>query len=49
MTVGANIRRIRQERGLTQRQLGELVCASEAYIRAYESGRRNLKPSSLEK
>ena len=49
MTVGENIRRIRQERGLTQRQLGELVGASDAYIRAYESGRRNPKPSSLEK
>ena len=49
MTVGENIRRIRQERNLTQRQLGEMVGASEAYIRAYESGRRNPKPSSLEK
>ncbi len=49
MTVGENIRRIRKERGLTQKQLGELVGASEAYIRAYESGRRNPKPSSLEK
>lgn len=49
MTVGENIRRIRQERHLTQKQLGEMVGASEAYIRAYESGRRNPKPSSLEK
>ena len=49
MTVGENIRRIRQERNLTQKQLGEMVGASEAYIRAYESGRRNPKPSSLEK
>ena len=49
MTVGENIRRIRKERGLTQRQLGELVGASEAYIRAYESGRRNPKPASIEK
>jgi len=49
MTVGENIRRVRQERHLTQRQLGEMVGASEAYIRAYESGRRNPKPSSLEK
>ena len=49
MTVGENIRRIRQERNLTQRQLGEMVGASEAYIRAYESGRRNPKPASLEK
>ena len=49
MTVGENIRRIRQERHLTQRQLGEMVGASEAYIRSYESGRRNPKPASLEK
>lgn len=49
MTVGENIRRIRQERHLTQKQLGEMVGASEAYIRAYESGRRNPKQTSLEK
>ncbi len=49
MTVRENIRRIRQERNLTQRQSGEMVGASEAYIRAYESGRRNPKPSYLEK
>ena len=49
MTVGENIRRIRRERNLAQRQLGEIVGASEAYIHAYESGRRNLKASSLEK
>ena len=48
MTVGENIRRIRQERNLTQKQLGELVGASEAYIRTYESGRQNPKPKSLE-
>ena len=49
MTVGDDIRRIRQERNLTQKQLGEMVGASEAYIRAYESDRRNPKTSSLEK
>ena len=48
MTVGENIRRIRQERGLTLKQLGELVGVSESYIRAYESGRRNPKLKSLE-
>ena len=47
MTVGENIRRIRQERGLTLKQLGEMVGVSEAYIRAYESGRRNPKLKSL--
>lgn len=48
MTVGENIRRIRQERGMTLKQLGEMVGVSEAYIRAYESGRRNPKLKSLE-
>lgn len=49
MTVGENIRRIRKERGLTLKQLGEMVGVSESYIRAYESGRRNPKLKSLEK
>jgi len=48
MTVGENIRRIRKERGLTLKQLGEMVGVSESYIRAYESGRRNPKQASLE-
>lgn len=48
MTVGENIRRIRQERGLTLKQLGDMVGVNEAYIRAYETGRRNPKIKSLE-
>lgn len=43
------IMQIRQERNLTQKQLGEMVGASEAYIRAYESGTRNTKPSPKKK
>lgn len=49
MTIGENIRRIRKERGLTLRQLGDMLGTTEAYIRAYESGRRNPKPGSLER
>lgn len=48
MTVGENIRRIRKERGLTIKELGDMVGVSESYIRAYESGRRNPKASSLQ-
>ena len=48
MTVGENIRRIRKERGMTLKQLGDAVGVSEAYIRAYEAGRRNPKQQSLE-
>ena len=48
MTVGENIRRIRKQRGLTLQQLGDEIGVSEAYIRAYESGRRNPKQKNLE-
>ena len=48
MSVGENIRRIRIERGMTLKQLGEAIGVSEAYIRAYEAGRRNPKQESLE-
>ena len=48
MTIGENIRRIRKMRGLTLKQLGDAVGVSEAYIRAYEAGRRNPKQQSLE-
>ena len=48
MTIGENIRRIRKERGLTLKQLGEQIGVNEAYIRAYESGRRHPKQKNLE-
>ena len=48
MTVGENIRRIRKQRGLTLQELGKRIGVSEAYIRAYESGRRNPKQKNLE-
>ena len=49
MTVGENIKRIRLERKLTQKELGKRLGTSEAYIRAYESGKRNPKPATLKK
>lgn len=48
MTVAENIRRIRQMRGLTQKELGSRLGVSEAFIRAYESGRRNPKEKNLQ-
>jgi transcriptional regulator with XRE-family HTH domain len=48
MTIGENIRRIRNERGMTLKQLGDAIGVSESYIRAYEAGRRNPKQESLE-
>src|SRR5260370_29843567 len=39
--VGRNVKRVRQERGLTQEQLAELSGFSQQYISGLEQGRRN--------
>ena len=49
MTVKENIRRIRKEKGLTQKQLGELCQMNEVQIRQYELGKANPKIETIEK
>lgn len=49
MTIGENIRRIRLEKGLTQKQVAQACGTADAYIRAYESGRYNPKPATVAK
>lgn len=49
MTIGENIRRIRKERGLTQKKLGELCMIAEPTIRRYEAGTLNPKLETVEK
>jgi transcriptional regulator with XRE-family HTH domain len=39
--VGRNVKRIRQEKGLTQEQLAEVSGFSQQYISGLEQGRRN--------
>jgi transcriptional regulator with XRE-family HTH domain len=39
--VGRNVKRIRQEKGLTQEQLAELSGFSQQYISGLEQGQRN--------
>jgi transcriptional regulator with XRE-family HTH domain len=39
--VGRNVRRIRQEKGLTQEQLAEISGFSQQYISGLEQGQRN--------
>jgi transcriptional regulator with XRE-family HTH domain len=39
--VGRNVKRIRQEKGLTQEQLAETSGFSQQYISGLEQGRRN--------
>jgi transcriptional regulator with XRE-family HTH domain len=45
--VGWNVKRIRQEKGLTQEQLAELSGFSQQYISGLEQGRRNPTVVSL--
>lgn len=44
MTIGENIKRIRKEKGLTQKRLSELSGINEAQIRRYELGGKNANP-----
>jgi transcriptional regulator with XRE-family HTH domain len=39
--VGRNVKRIRQEKGLTQEQLAELSGFNQQYLSGLEQGRRN--------
>ena len=39
--VGRNVKRVRQEKGLTQEQLAELSGFSQQYVSGLEQGRRN--------
>lgn len=51
MTIGENIKRIRLEKGLTQKQLGKLCNPeiAESTIRRYELGKLNPKYETLER
>lgn len=49
MTVHENIRRIRIEKGLTQKQVAEACGTVDATIRAYELGKANPKPATVAK
>lgn len=48
MIVGENIKRLRKERGLTQKNLGELCGIAEPNIRKYENGKQNPKLETAE-
>lgn len=44
MSLGENIKRIRKEKGLTQKELGIISGINEAQIRRYELGGKNSNP-----
>lgn len=49
MTIGDNIKKIRIEKGLTQKELGELCGMADSAIRRYEKGPLVPKLSTLNK
>lgn len=48
-TIGANVARIRAERGLTQRELAEAAGVHATYIGAIERAERNLSLRAVER
>ena len=49
MPTGSKIKEIRQRKGLTQKQLGELCGMADSAIRRYENGYQNPKIETLQK
>lgn len=49
MTIGENIKRIRKEKGLTQKQLGALCKMADSAVRRYELGKSVPKIQTLHK
>ncbi len=49
MSIGERIRRIRKERGLTQKELGQKMGVADSAIRRYESDRAIPRPGTIEK
>ena len=49
MPTGAKIKEIRKQKGLTQKQLGDLCGMADSAIRRYENGHANPKIETLKK
>ena len=49
MPTGIKIKEIRQQKGLTQKQLGDMCGIADANIRKYENGKQNPKIETLQK
>lgn len=49
MTIGERIKKIRQEKGLSQKELGERISVSQQMIGQWENGKANPKIETIEK
>ena len=48
MPTGTKIKEIRKQKGLTQKQLGDLCGIADSNIRKYENGKQNPKIETLQ-
>lgn len=46
MSIGENIRKIRLQKNITQKQLAEILGTSQQNLAQYEAGKRNPKPET---
>ena len=49
MNIGEQIKKVRQEKGLSQKALGQLLGVSQQHIAQYETGKRKPKYDTLKK
>lgn len=49
MTPGERIKKLRKEKGMTQKELAKKLGFSPSYLGQYENGYRNPKPSTVKK
>ncbi len=49
MSIGKNIRKIREKKGLTQAELGKLLCITQSAIGQFENDKTSPKIETLEK
>ncbi|MCE9674899.1 helix-turn-helix domain-containing protein [Paraclostridium bifermentans] len=49
MNIGANIKKFRKEKGLSQQELGNILGVSGAYIQQIESNKKNSSVKTLNK
>ena len=49
MNIGEQIKKVRQEKGLSQKALGQLLGVSQQHIAQYETGKRQIPLDALKK
>jgi len=48
-SIGANVKRLRKRKGLSQESLADLACLHRTYVGAVERGERNVSAENIAK